>query len=160
MAKTKRPTKSPRESASEMVQFVLPGDTNPLGYVLGGRVMHWIDLVGGMVAARHSRRPSVTASMERLDFMNPIPQGHMVILQARIHHAGRSSMEVGVEVYSENPLEGTRTHTSRAILTFVALGADGEPTEVPLVDPESAEEKRVFAQAEERRANRISKNTS
>ena len=108
------------QSATEMVQVVLPNDTNFFGNVLGGRIMHWIDLVGAMVAVRHSRKPVVTASMERLDFHSPIKLGDLVILKAHLNFVGNTSMEVQVEIYSEEPLTGSRRHTSSAYLTYVS----------------------------------------
>src|SRR3569832_2233470 len=119
--------KSVADSTAEMVQIVLPNDTNMLGNLLGGTLMHWIDLVGAITANRHSRRPIVTASMEGLDFLVPVRLGFLVILKAQMNYAGKSSMEVGVEVYSENGLSGERVHTSSAILTYVAVDLKGHP---------------------------------
>lgn len=138
-----------------MVQVVLPNDANPLGNILGGRVMHWIDLVGAIVASRHSRRPVVTASMERLDFHSPIRIGYVVLLKGSLHYVGKTSMEVGVEVYSEDPMTGQRTHTSSAVLTYVAINDHGKPTTVPKLLLETDEEKRRFQAAEERRLKRM-----
>lgn len=149
--------KSQRESAAEMVQVVLPNDANPLGNILGGRVMHWIDLVGVIVASRHSRRPVVTASMERLDFHSPIRVGYMVLLKGALHYVGKTSMEVGVEVYSEDPMTGQRTHTSSAVLTYVAIDDNGKPTTVPKLLLETDEEKQRFRLAEQRRLTRMQK---
>jgi len=138
------------ESAADSVQVVLPNDTNPLGNVLGGRVIHWIDLIAAVVAYRHSRRPVVTASMERLEFMSPIRLGQIAILQAAANYVGKTSMEVGVEVYAENPTSGQRYHTSSAILTYVALDDYGKPTPVPSLRPESDEEKKRYREGEQR----------
>lgn len=149
--------KSQRESAAEMVQVVLPNDANPLGNILGGRVMHWIDLVGVVVASRHSRRPVVTASMERLDFHSPIRVGYIVLLKGALHYVGKTSMEVGVEVYSEDPMTGQRTHTSSAVLTYVAIDDNGKPTTVPKLLLETDEEKQRFRLAEQRRRKRVQK---
>jgi acyl-CoA hydrolase len=148
MAKVEERTVS--ESSADSVQVVLPNDTNPLGNVLGGRVMHWIDLIAAVVAYRHSRRPVVTASMERLEFMSPIRLGQIAILQAAVNYVGKTSMEVGVEVYAENPTNGQRYHTSSAILTYVALDDYGKPTAVPALRPESDEEKRRYQEGEKR----------
>ncbi len=144
------------QSATEMVQLVLPNDTNVLGNVLGGRVMHWIDLVGAMVAFRHSRRPVVTASMERLDFHSPIRLGDLVILKACLTFVGKTSMEVQVEVYSEEPLTGSRRHTSSAFLTYVALDDQGKPTAAPPLLLTTEEEKQRYHDAEVRRQHRLS----
>ena len=132
-----------------MVQVVLPNDTNPLGNILGGRVMHWIDMVGAIVAFRHSRRPVVTASMEHLDFHSPIRVGHIVQLRGCLHYVGRSSMQIGVEVYAENPMTGHRTHTSSAIVTYVALDDLGKPTLVPKMILETNEERKRFQVGQE-----------
>ena len=142
------------DSASEMQQFVLPNDTNILGNLLGGRVMEWVDMVGAMVAYRHSRRPVVTASMDRLDFHHPIKLGDIVILKAELNYVGKTSMEVSVSVFSENPGTGERLHTSSATLTFVALDDQGRPTSAPRLLLKTEEEERRFEAAEQRRLQR------
>lgn len=147
--------KTVADSTAEMVQIVLPNDTNMLGNLLGGTLMHWIDLVGAITANRHSRRPIVTASMEGLDFHVPIRLGHLVILKARIHYAGKSSMEVGVEVYSENALTGERCHTSSAILTYVAVDTTGKPVAVPKLILTTDEEKQRCQEALARKQKRM-----
>lgn len=147
--------KSVADSATETVQIVLPNDTNMLGNLLGGTLMHWIDLVGAVVANRHSRRPIVTASMEGLDFHVPVRLGFLVILKARIHYAGTSSMEVGVEVYSENGLTGERVHTSSAILTYVAVDTTGRPTSIPKLILTDDAERRRHEEAVARRKRRL-----
>lgn len=149
------------DSAVETIQIVLPNDTNMLGNLLGGTLMHWIDLVGAIVANRHSRRPIVTASMEGLDFHVPIRLGHLVILKARMHYAGKSSMEVGVEVYSENALTGERCHTSSAILTYVAVDISGKPVAVPKLILTTDDEKQRHQEAlarKQKRLERLGKN--
>jgi len=138
------------DSAAEAVQVVLPNDTNPLGNVLGGRVMHWIDMIAAVVAVRHSKRPVVTASMERLEFHSPIRLGHIAILKAALNFVGQTSMDVGVEVYAEDPITGKRHHTSSAILTYVALDDVGKPTPVAPLNVETPEEKRRYTEAEKR----------
>lgn len=145
-----QPGKPPAESAAETVQVVLPNDTNPLGNVLGGTVVHWIDLIGAVVAHRHSNRPVVTASMERMDFHAPIRLGWIVTLAARVTFAGRTSMEVAVEVHAEDPLSGTRQHTSSAVLTYVALEASGRPAPVPPVAPQTDAERALHQVGAER----------
>ncbi len=142
--------KTVSESAADAVQVVLPNDTNPLDNVLGGRVMHWIDMIAAVVAFRHSKRPVVTASMERLEFHSPIRLGQIAILKAALNHVGRTSMEVGVEVYAEDPMSGKRHHTSSAILTYVALDDFGKPTPVPPLLAEKVEEKRRYQEGEKR----------
>lgn len=150
-----RQAKPVRESQVEMMQIVLPTDANPLGNMLGGTVMHLIDIAGSMAAMRHCRRPVVTASVDRLEFREPIRVGEFIILKASVNYAGRTSMEVGVKVMGENPLTGEQCHTSTAYLTFVALDERGRPTEVPKVIPETAEEKERYRQGKERRARRL-----
>jgi len=138
-----------------MVQIVLPNDTNTFGNVLGGHVMQWIDLVGAIVANRHCRMPIVTASMERLDFLSPIRLGDIVVLKARLNFVGTSSMEVGIDVYAENPLSGERRHTSSAILTYVALDVHGNPTPVPPLIVKTKDERQRFQAGEKRRLMRL-----
>ncbi|SRR5579884_1116369 len=147
--------KTVTESATEMVQVVLPNDTNMLGNLLGGTLMHWIDMVGAIVANRHSRKPIVTASMEGLDFHVPVRLGFLVILKARMNYAGKSSMEVGVEVYSENGLTGERVHTSDAILTYVAIDFNGKPVPVPKLILSTDEERKRYQEALERKQRRL-----
>ncbi len=138
------------ESATEMVQIVLPNDTNLMGNLLGGTLMHWIDQVGAVVANRHSRRPIVTASMERIDFHAPVHLGSIVILQGRLVYVGKSSMEVAVTVYAENGLTGERLHTSSATLTFVAVGDDGKSVAVPALVLTNEEEQQRYQDASDR----------
>ena len=146
--------KTADESATETVQIVLPNDTNALGNALGGRVMHWIDLVGAMVAYRHSQRPVVTVAMERLEFIHPIRLGHIVILKARLNYVGNTSMEVGVQVFAEDPRRETHQLSSHALLTFVALDDDGKPMPVPKLKLTNDEERRQFQEAATRRQQR------
>jgi acyl-CoA hydrolase len=148
-------SKTVADSATEMVQLVLPNDTNMLGNLLGGTLMHWIDLVGAIVANRHSRKPIVTASMEGLDFHHPVRLSSLVILKGKLHYAGKSSMEVGVEVYSENGLTGERVHTSSAILTYVALDTKGQPSSVPQLVLANDEERGRYQEALERKKRRL-----
>ena len=146
--------KYPEESATQMVEVVLPNDTNLLGNVLGGRVMHWIDIAGAVAARRHSRRPVVTASMDVLTFNHPIKLGEVAILEASLVYVGKSSMEVEVRVFSENQVTGERKQTSTANLTFVALDDNGKPTPVPKLKVRTEEQKRKLEQAEKRREMR------
>ncbi|MCI0527452.1 MAG: acyl-CoA thioesterase [Nitrospira sp.] len=147
--------RSPEESTTEMVQIILPNDTNALGNALGGRVMHWIDLVGAMVAYRHSRRPVVTVAMERLEFIHPIKLGHIVILKARLNYVGNSSMEVGVQVFSEDPRLGIYQLSSHALITYVALDDNGKPMPVPKLRLTTEEDHRLFQEAAARRQQRF-----
>src|SRR6187551_3166161 len=121
--------KKPSESETEMVQVVLPNDANPLGFILGGTVMHLIDIAGAMCASRHSRTRVMTAAVDGLQFLQPIPIGDIIILEARATCAFTRSLEVQVDVFGESTLKGTRRRTSRAYLTFVAVDADGHPLE-------------------------------
>ena len=146
--------KRPADSAAEMLQVVLPNDTNPLGNALGGTVMHWIDLVAAIAAYRHSHRPVVTVSMERLDFRAPIRLGHIVKLTARLHYVGRTSMEVGVDVFAEDPRTGDQQQTSSALVTYVALNDAGHPTAVPPLVLTTDEERTRFDAARRRRKER------
>src|SRR5258707_7572074 len=110
-----------RESKSEMTEIVLPNDANPLNALLGGRLMHWIDMAGAMAAHRHSRSYAVTASIDHLDFLVPVHVGDLVILRSSVNRAFHTSMEVGVKVWVENYLENRSSHVSSAYLTFVAV---------------------------------------
>ncbi|MCX7983542.1 MAG: acyl-CoA thioesterase [Bacteroidetes bacterium] len=148
-------SKTPRDSAVEMTELVLPNDTNGFGALLGGRLMHWIDIVGVIAAMRHARALCVTASVDELQFHHPIHLGEVVILRATVNRAFRTSMEVGVQVEKENLLTGERTHTNTAYLTFVALGEDGTPTPVPRLKPVTKEEKKRYREAAHRRKKRL-----
>lgn len=150
-----RPAKRVSESAIEMIEAVLPSDANPFGNIIGGKVMHLVDIAGSMAAVRHCRRPVVTASLGRLDFLHPIKVGHFIILRACVNYVGRSSIDVSVQVLSENPLTGEQRHTSTAYLTFVALDEAGRPTEVPELILETEEEERRYEAARLRRQQRL-----
>ncbi|NCF55399.1 MAG: acyl-CoA thioesterase [Planctomycetia bacterium] len=145
-----RSQKKSKESSVEMRELVLPNDTNSHGNVLGGKVLHLMDLACAMVAMRHCRRPVVTAAMDNVEFLAPIPGGHFMILKALVHYPGRSSMDIGVRVEGEDPRTGDITHTSSAYLSFVALDDLKNPVEVPELIPFSEEEKRRFQEAAKR----------
>ena len=151
----KLPGRPPRESAVTKTEIVLPSDANNLGSVFGGRVMEWIDIAAAISAGRHCRSTVVTASMDDLHFLAPIKTGDVVVLQAQVNFAARTSIEVGVEVFSEERSTGERKRCCQAWLTFVALDDRGKPTGVPPVLPETTEERRRFAEAEERRRFRL-----
>lgn len=144
-----------RESRVEMMELVLPNDANPLGNILGGKVMHLMDIAAAMAASRHSRRVCVTASVDSIDFLRPIRVGQAILLEAQVTDAARTSMEVRVNVYSENLRTGERHHTATAFFTFVALDENGRPTPVPAVIAETPEEKRLQEEARERRRARL-----
>src|SRR5271166_6004066 len=130
------------ESAAEMVEMVLPNDANPFGNLLGGRVMHLIDIAGAISAHRHARSQVVTVAVDNLDFLYPIRVGELVVLRAHITRTFRTSMEAEVRVYREDYLTGARQQTSSAFVTYVALDAAGTPQEVPPLIPQTREEKR------------------
>jgi acyl-CoA hydrolase len=140
-----------RESQSEMNEIVLPNDTNPLGALLGGRLMHWIDMAGALAAHRHSHSYIVTASIDHMDFWVPVHVGDLVILRSSVNRVFRTSMEVGVKAWMESYIHGTRKHISSAYLTFVAVDGAGAHLPVPAVVPESEEEKRRYEDAGRRR---------
>jgi acyl-CoA hydrolase len=140
-----------RDSQSEMAEIVLPNDANPLGALLGGRLMHWIDMAGAMAAHRHSRNYAVTASIDHLDFLVPVHVGDLVILRSSVNRAFHTSMEVGVKVWVENYLQDECQHVSSAYLTFVAIDAGGRRVPVPAVIPETEEQRRRYEDAGRRR---------
>jgi acyl-CoA hydrolase len=140
-----------RDSQSEMNEIVLPNDANPLGALLGGRLMHWIDLAGALAAHRHSRHYAVTASIDHLDFLVPVHVGDLVILRSSVNRVFHTSMEVGVKVWVENYLADLSHHVSSAYLTFVAVDGEGRHLPVPAVIPETEEEKRRYDDAGRRR---------
>src|ERR1019366_2351171 len=143
------------ESAAEMVEVVLPNDANPLGNLLGGRVMHLIDITGAISAHRHARSQVVTVAVDNLDFLYPIRVGEHVVLRAHMTRAFRTSMEVEVRVYREDCLTGERQQTSSAFVTYVALDCTGKPQEVPPLIPRTKEEKRRYREALDRRRRRL-----
>lgn len=145
-----------RDSQSEMSEIVLPNDANPLGALLGGRLMHWIDLSGALAAHRHSRHYVVTAAIDHLDFLFPVRVGDLVILRSSVNRVFHTSMEVGVKVWVENYIEDARHHVSSAYLIFVAIDRAGNRLSVPAVIPESDEERRRYEDAGRRREIRRS----
>jgi acyl-CoA hydrolase len=145
------------ESATEMVQVVLPNDANPLGYILGGSVMHLIDIAGAIACHRHTRSLLVTAAVDDLQFLHSIRVGDLIILKAHVTCVFTTSLEVQVDVFSEETLTGRRRRTSRAYLTFVAINRDGGRLPVPPLLIESDEERRVCEEARARRAQRLKK---
>jgi acyl-CoA hydrolase len=140
-----------RDSQSEMAEFVLPNDANVLGALLGGRLMHWIDLAGALAAHRHSRTYVVTASVDHIDFLVPVHVGSLVILRSSVNRVFRTSMEVGVKVWVENSIQDKREHVASAHLTFVAVDGKGGRIVVPPVIPETEEERQRYEDAGRRR---------
>jgi len=147
--------KKPSETFTEMVQVVLPNDANPLGFILGGTVMHLIDIAGAIACHRHTRSLLVTAAVDGLQFLHPIKVGDLIILRSCVTAAWSTSLEVEVEVFSEEILTGIRRMTSRAYLTFVATDLEGRRTRIPELILETEEEKRRAAEADARRAERL-----
>lgn len=142
-----------------MTELVLPTHTNALGNVFGGTVMSWMDIAAAIVAQRHSRSPVVTASVDDLHFIAPIKLGWVVNLKASVNLVGKSSMEVGVRVEAENPVTGERFHSVSSYSTFVALGVDGTPVQVPELQLETSEQRRRNKEAIQRRAQRLERRT-
>src|SRR5574341_1071389 len=147
--------KPPSSSLVEMTELVMPTDGNALGTAFGGRIVQWTDLAAGVCAMRHAGVPCVTVSIDQLTFLAPIRPGHVALLEARANAVFRSSREVGVVVIAENPLTGERHKCCDAYLSFVALGADKRPTEVPPLLVASEDEKRRERDAHTRRAARL-----
>ena len=147
---------SPRHSVAQMTEFCFPNDTNPLGNMMGGRLMHLIDVAAAIAARRHCGRIPVTASMDSLDFLHPIPLGAIVVLEARVTWTGRTSMEVKVDVYVEVNRD-ERVRTCSAYLTFVALDEFGRPTPVPPLLLETDEDRELFEAGAVRRQARLAR---
>jgi acyl-CoA hydrolase len=143
------------ETRVEISELMMPPDANIYGNVHGGSIMKLIDNAATIAAFRHARTNVVTASLDRLDFWNPVFIGNVLTLKASINYAGRTSMEVGVRVDAEDLLTGTRSHCVSAFLTFVALGEDGKPTEIPPLILETEKDQRRWNDAEERREARL-----
>ncbi len=147
--------KTVSESKVEMTEIVLPQHTNALGTMFGGTVMAWVDVAAAIAGLRHANRQVVTASVDALEFLAPIKLGWIVSIKASVNFASHKSCEVGVQVTAENPLTGERYHTASAYLTMVALDSLGKPTAIGAILPESNEEKRRFAEAQNRRQARL-----
>jgi acyl-CoA hydrolase len=143
------------ESIITMTELVLPNYTNQLGNLLGGQLMHWIDICAALSSAKHSQRVCVTASVDRIDFHHPIKLGNVVTLIASVNRAFKTSMEVGVTVFAESHIDGIRIHTNTAYLTFVSVDENGNPVDTFEIVPETDDEKRRFDEALQRRKNRL-----
>ncbi len=139
---------------SEMTEIVLPNDTNTLGNLLGGRLMHFIDLTGAMAAFRHARTYVVTAAMDHIDFIRPVHLGDLLTLKSSVNRAFNTSLEVGVKVWTENPLTGAQVHVASAYLVFVAVDEHGHNQKIPPVQPETPDELRRYEDALLRRKHR------
>jgi len=138
-----------------MTELVLPNHTNQLGNLLGGQLMHWIDICAALSAAKHTNYVCVTASVDRIDFHHPIKLGDAVTLLASVNRVFNTSMEVGVKVFADTFRKGTRKHTNSAYLTFVSVGDDGKPVKANNIIPESEDEKRRYEEALRRREYRL-----
>jgi acyl-CoA hydrolase len=149
--------KKPSESFVEMTELVLPQHTNALGTIFGGVVMSWIDVAAATCAIRHANKQVVTASVDALNFLAPIKLGWIVTLRASVNFVAKSSCEVGVKVTAENPIAGHKYVTANAYLTMVAIDADGHAVPMTPLIPETEQEKKRFAEAENRRKQRLAR---
>ncbi len=145
----------PRDSETVMSELMMPQHANIMGNVFGGVVLSLVDRVAAVAAIRHSNRQCVTVSVDKVDFREPIHVGELLTAYGRVNFAGKTSMEVGVKVLSENPLTGQKRHTNSCYLTYVALDDNRVPTEVPPILPETPDEKRRYDRAAQRRASRV-----
>ena len=144
-------SKTPEQSKAILTEIVLPNDTNNLNNLMGGRLLHWMDIAAAITAHRHSNRTSVTASVNNVSFSHPIPEGSIVTLEAKISRAFSSSMEIFIDVWTEDNQSGTKTKCNEAIYTFVAVNNMGKPSKVSSVTPETDLEKSRFDGALRRR---------
>ena len=149
-----------RESRSELSELALPNDATALGNLLGGKLMHLMDVAGALAAARHARTYVVTASVDNMNFLAPVQIGQLVLLYSSVNRTFHTSMEVGVKVWVEDLRTGARRHVASAYLTFVALDANRKPVPVAPVIPETAEDQRRYEQAGRRRAARLAAKTA
>ena len=150
------PARTVAGTQSEMTEVILPNDTNTLGNLLGGRLMHFIDVTGAIAAYRHSRTHVVTAAMDHIDFIQPVHVGDLLILKSSVNRAFNTSIEVGVKVWVEDPQTGTHLHVASAYLVFVAIDEHGRRQKVPAVQPETPDEIRRYNDALLRRQHRES----
>ena len=148
-------SKPVRDSISDVADLMFPPDANMHGTVFGGKVLQMVDKAASVCAMRHAGKPVVTVAMERVEFLVPIRVGTFLIANARVNHTGRSSMEIGVEVYAEDMPGGRRVHTNSCLVTMVAVDADGRPSPVPGLTLETPEDKERWAAAEKRRQSRL-----
>ncbi len=155
-----RLVKSVKESQHESSEIMMPQHANNLGHVFGGVVLGLMDKIAAVAAYRHARMNVVTASIDRVDFREPVYVGDLVILKASVNFVGRTSMEVGVRVETENMVTGRRRHTNSCYLTFVAVDRDGRPVEIPDIGPETDDERRRYHAAGERRRRRLEERTA
>ncbi len=149
------PSKPVRDSISDVADLMFPPDANMHGTVFGGKVLQMVDKAASVCAMRHAGKPVVTVAMERVEFLVPIRVGTFLIANARVNHTGRSSMEIGVEVYAEDMPGGRRVHTNSCLVTMVAVDSNGRPAPVPGLTLETPEDKALWAAAENRRRVRL-----
>jgi len=154
LAETNPTARTVASTQSEMTEIILPNDTNTLGNLLGGRLMHFIDLTGAMAAYRHSRTHVVTAAMDHIDFIRPVHLGDLLTLKSSVNRAFSTSMEVGVKVWAENTQTASHSHVASAYLVFVAIDKEGRRQRVPELIPESPDELRRYEGALRRREHR------
>ena len=147
--------KTVKDSIITMTELVLPHHTNQLGKLLGGQLMHWIDICAALSAAKHTNHVCVTASVDRIDFIHSIDLGDAVILTANVNRVFNTSMDVGVKVYAESFRKGKKVHSNTAFLTFVSVDSEGNPVKAPEIIPETDEEKERYDDALQRRENRL-----
>lgn len=152
--------KTPDESEVCMVELVLPNDTNLIGNLLGGRLMHWVDIAGALAASRHAKNIVATVQVDSIDFKHPIKKGQMVELHAKLTWVGKTSMEVKVKVYGEDLITGEKRLTNEAYLVFVSIDSCQKPIEVPRLILETQEEKEEWERAVKRKELRIQKNST
>jgi acyl-CoA hydrolase len=150
-----RQTKTVRESQHETSELMMPQNANNLGHVFGGVILSMMDKAAAIAAFRHCRQHVVTVSIDRVDFREPVRVGDLVVMRASVNYVGRTSMEVGVRIEAEDLLSGNRRHTNSCYLTFVAIDKSGRPVEVPLLVPETPDERRRYEAAAERRRRRL-----
>lgn len=150
-----RKKKHPNESLVSMTELVLPNDTNTLNNLMGGRLMHWMDIVSAIAGQKHSNSTVVTASVDNISFRSPIQLGNVVTLRAKVTRAFNSSIEIRIDVEAENIPEGKKVASNTAYFTFVAVDKEGKPVEVPEIEPETQEEKALYDGALRRRQLRL-----
>lgn len=143
--------KKPGDSVAVVSELMMPHQVNNVGHVFGGELLSMVDRAAAVAAMRHARCPSVTVSIDRVDFVEPIYAGELVTCTARVNFVGRTSMEVGVNVDAENLLSGGRRHTNTCLLTFVAIDANHRPCPVPPLDLEDPEDQRRAREGRRRR---------
>lgn len=144
-----------RNSLSEISELALPNDANMFGNLIGGKVMHLVDIAAAIAASRHAGVPCVTASVDHMTFLHPVHISELVVLRSSVNRAFNTSMEIGVKVWVENLRTREIRHTSSAYLTFVAIDAEGKRVRVPPVVPETPDEIRRYEAAGERRKYRL-----